>query len=105
MHELDNTTLIAEKEYATNFTGQQEKFCLRLYYNEVNSYIFFNDVWIYTFKETDSEINAAPWSLGNVSKHFSANNMKKAGLYEYVYDFSVDYHCMILLIFWIFTSI
>ena len=29
--------------------------------------------------------------LGNVLKDFLADNMKKTGLYGYVYDFSVDY--------------
>ena len=28
---------------------------------------------------------------GNVSKYFSANNMKKPGLYGYVYEFPIDY--------------
>ena len=28
--------------------------------------------------------------LGNISGNFSANNMKKAGLNGWVYDFSVD---------------
>ena len=104
-HGLDDTALAAEKESAVNFTQQQKKFCLRLHYNGVNSYIFVNAVEIYKFKAKDSEINAAPLCLGGVSKDFSADNMKKTGLYGYVYDFSVDYACMILLIFWIFTSI
>ena len=29
--------------------------------------------------------------LGNVSKDFSASNMKKTGFYGYIYDFRVDY--------------
>ena len=29
--------------------------------------------------------------LGNVSKDFSARNMKKTGFNGYIYDFSVDY--------------
>ena len=36
----------------------------------------------------NSEINAAPLCLGNFSKEFSVNNMKKTGLYGYVYDMS-----------------
>ena len=39
----------------------------------------------------NSEMNAAPLCLVNVSKDFSVDNMKKTGLYGYVYDFSVDY--------------
>ena len=57
----------------------------------MNSYIFVNDVEIYQFKAKDSEINAVPLCFGNVQKDFSADNMKKIGLYRYVYDFSVDY--------------
>ena len=30
--------------------------------------------------------------LGNVSKNFSASNMKKTGFNSYIYDFSVDYN-------------
>ena len=29
--------------------------------------------------------------LGNISKDFSVDNMKKTGINGYVYDFSVDY--------------
>ena len=32
-----------------------------------------------------------PLCLGNISKDFSVDNMKKTGLNGYVYDFSVDY--------------
>ena len=39
----------------------------------------------------DSEIVAYPLCLGNISKDFSVDNMKKTGLNGYVYDFSVDY--------------
>ena len=39
----------------------------------------------------DSEIVAIPLRLGNISKDFSVDNMKKTGLNGYVYDFSVDY--------------
>ena len=35
----------------------------------------------------NSEINAAPSFLGNISKYFSVDNMKKTGLYAYAYDF------------------
>ena len=46
----------------------------------MNSYIFFNDVKIYKFKARDSEINLAPIWLGNISKDFSADKVKKTGL-------------------------
>ena len=35
----------------------------------------------------DSEIKKYPLCLGNISKDFTANNMKKRGLNRYVYKF------------------
>ena len=59
--------------------------------NGENSYLFVNGIEIYKFKAKDSEIVASPLCLGNISKDFSIDNMKKTGLNRYVYDFSVDY--------------
>ena len=59
--------------------------------NGANSYLVVNGVEIYKIKAKDFEINTAPLILCNVSKDFSADNMKNTGLYGYVYDFSVDY--------------
>ena len=36
-------------------------------------------------------MNPVPLFLGNVSKDFLADYIKKIGLYGYVYNFSVDY--------------
>ena len=44
------------------------------------------------FKVKNSEIVANPLRLGNISKDFSVDNMKKTGLNGYVYDFSIDYN-------------
>ena len=46
---------------------------------------------LHKFKAKDSEIVATPLCLGNVSKYWSTDNMKKTGFNGYVYDFSVDY--------------
>ena len=43
------------------------------------------------FKAKDSEIVATPLCLGNISKDFPVDKMKKPGFNGYVYDFSVDY--------------
>ena len=59
--------------------------------NGANSYLFVNGTEIYKFKAKDSEIVATPLCLGNISKDWSLDNMKKTGLNGYVYDFSVDY--------------
>ena len=45
---------------------------------------------IYKFKAKDSEFVATPLCLGNISKDWSVDNMKKTGFNGYVYDFSVD---------------
>ena len=90
-HGLGETTLTAEKEYWINFTEQKKKICLNLHYNGVNSYTFVNVAETHKFKAKDSEINAAPLRLWNVSKDFSVDNMKKTGSNGHAYDFSVDY--------------
>ena len=64
---------------------------MSLHYNRVNSYLFVNGTEIYKFKAKDSEIVASPLCLGNISKDWSTDNMKKTGFKGYVYDFSVNY--------------
>ena len=70
-------TLTAEKMYSINFTVTNRKFCLSLHYNGANSYLFVNGTEIYKFKAKDSEIVATPLCLGNISKDWSVDNMKK----------------------------
>ena len=51
-----------------------------------------NGTEIYKFKAKDSENEATPLCLGNMSrKDWAVDNMKKTGLHQYVHDFSVDY--------------
>ena len=88
---LDNATIYEEKLYSINFTEKNKKFCLSLHYNGANSYLFVNSTEIHKFKAKDSEIVTTPLCLGNISKDFSVDNMKKTGLNGYIYDFSVDY--------------
>ena len=77
--------------YSINFTVTKKKFCLSLHYSEANSCLFVNGTEIYKFKAKDSEIVATSLCLGNISKDWSIDNMKKTGFNWYVYDFSVDY--------------
>ena len=63
-----------------------------MHYNGANSYLFVNGTEIYKFKAKDSEIVASPLCLGNISKDWSVDNMKKTGFTGYIYDFSVDYY-------------
>ena len=83
--------LTAEKIYSINFIVTKKKFCLSLHCNGRNSCFFVNGTEIYKFKAKDSEIVATPLCLGNISKDWSVDNMKKTGFNGYVYDFSVDY--------------
>ena len=69
----------------------RRKFSLSLHYNGANSCLFVNGTEIYKFKAKDFEIVAAPLCLGNISKDWSVDNMKKIRLNGYVYDFTVHY--------------
>ena len=88
------STLTAGKMYSINFTVTKKKFCLTLHYNGANSYLFVNGTIIIKFKAKDSEIVASPLCLGNISKDWSTDNMKKTGLTGYVYNFSADYNAI-----------
>ena len=70
-------TLTAEKMYSINFTEKNKKFCLSLHYNGANSYLFVNGTEIHKFKAKDSKIVATPLCLGNISKDWLIDNMKK----------------------------
>ena len=70
------------------------KFCLSLHYNGANSYLFVNGTEIIKFKAKDSEILAYSLCLGNISKDWSQDNMKKTGFDGYIYDFSTDYNAI-----------
>ena len=62
-----------------------------MYCNEFNSYLLVNGAEIYKFKAKDAQISAILLCLGNISKDFSVDNMKKTRFYGYFYNFSVDY--------------
>ena len=53
--------------------------------------MFVNGTEIYKFKAKDSEIVATSLCLGNISKDWSVDNMKRTGFNGYLYDFSIDY--------------
>ena len=88
------STLTAEKMYSINFTVTKKKFCLSLHHNGAHSYLFVNGTYIYKFKAKYSAKVASPLCLGNISKDWSTDNLKKARLTGYVYDFSADYNAV-----------
>ena len=77
-------TLTAEKIYSISLTATKKKLCLSIHYNGANSYLFVNGKEIVKFKAKDFEIVASPLCLGNISKDWSVDNMKKTGPKGYV---------------------
>ena len=67
------------------------KFCLSLHYNGGNSYLFVNGTETIKFKAKVSEIIPYSLCLGNTSKDWSQDNMKKTGSNGYIDDLSTDY--------------
>ena len=63
--------------YSINFTKKNTKFCLSFHYNGTNSYLFVNGTEIHKFKEKDSEIIPYSLCLGNISKDWTNDNLKK----------------------------
>ena len=63
--------------HSINFTVTKKEFCLSLHYNGANSYLFANGTEICKFKAKDSKIVASPLCLGNISKDWSTDTMKK----------------------------
>ena len=70
-----------------------------MHYNGANSYLLVDDTEIHKFKGKESLINVIALCLANVLKYFSVDNMKKTGFYGYVYDFSVGYDTMTVMIY------
>ena len=88
--------------YYINFTVTKKKFCLSLHYNGANGYLFLNGTEICKFKARDSEIVASPLCLGNISKDWSTDNMKKQDLlvmFMILVQITVLLQLMILKIF------
>ena len=56
--------------------------------------MFVHGTEIIRFKAKDSETIAHPLGLGNISKDWLVDNIKKTGFNGYIYDFSVDYNAI-----------
>ena len=74
-----NFTLTGEAKYRINFRESRKRFVLSMHYNGSNSFLFFDAIKIYQFRAKDLEIKY-PLCLGNISKDFILNNMKKGFL-------------------------
>ena len=80
--------------YSINFTKKNIKFCLSLHCNGANRYLFVNGTEIIKFKAKDLEILVYSLCLGNISKDWTNDNMKKTGFNGYMYDFSTDFNAI-----------
>ena len=74
---LDDTILTAEAKYPINLTQSRKRFVLSLHYNESNSFLLANATKLYQNKTKDSDSYDYTLFLGNFSKYFTINNMKK----------------------------
>ena len=76
-----------------DFTLSVKRFVLSRHYNGSNSFLFVNVIKIHQFKAKDFEIKGYTLCLGNISKDFIINNMKKkTGLKGRVKSFSFDFN-------------
>ena len=101
---LDDTTLTAEAKYLINFSRSQRKFCLRLHYNGLNSFLFVNATITHHLEANDSEIKIYSLCLGNISKDFTSIKTKKTGL-QMSTNFLLIIILLILVILLIFINI
>ena len=93
IEKIDDTTIYAEKMYSPNFAVANKIFCLSLHNNGDDSYLFVNGKKFTNFKAKKQSV-MEKISLGNISADFNQADRKSAGLYRYIYDFSVDYNAI-----------
>ena len=65
-----------------------------MHYSGVNRYLVVNGTEIFKFKAKDFEVLAYSLCLGNISKDWTNDNMKKTGFNGYIYYFSTDYNAI-----------
>ena len=65
-----------------------------MHYNRANSYLFVTGTELVKLKAKYSEISAYSLCLGNISKDWPQDNMKKTGFNGYIYDLSTDYNAI-----------
>ena len=76
----DDITLTAEAKYPISFTQSGKRFVLSLHYNRSNIFLLVKGTKVYQFKSKNPEIKDNDLCLGNLSKDFTFDNMKKIGL-------------------------
>ena len=94
IQKVDDTIICAEKMYSPNFNVANKAFCLSLHYNGDDSYLFVNGKEVIKFKAKKQNV-VGKLSLGKISADFNQADRKSTGLYEYIYDFSIDYNAIL----------
>ena len=74
---LEDPTITPEVNYFANITESEETLCLSLRYNKSNRFLYGKSVKICQLKANDSKIKPYSLYLGNISKYFTVDNMKK----------------------------
>ena len=83
----------AEKNFSINFSKANTKFCLSLYYNADDNYLFVNGKEIFKFKYNNKDVNfPTQFCLGSIFSRFIASESRDVPLNGNVYDFLVDYN-------------
>ena len=89
---LDDATLKADAKYLISFTESGKRFVLSLHCSGRNSFLFVKATKVYQFKAKKSKIKGYALCLGNVSRDFTINNMKKTGFKGAVNFLSVGFN-------------
>ena len=85
------------------FQNHKENLAFLTYFNGNNSFLFVNVTKVYQFKAQNSEIKPYPLCLGNISRHLTANNMKKQDEINTCKTFLLIIILLIIVILSIFT--
>ena len=86
-------TMTAEKLYPVNFTKENTKFCLSFHYNGAHICLLMAQKLLNLKQKIMKLLHI---HLGNISKDWLIDNVKKTRLKGYVYDFSVDYNAIVV---------
>ena len=76
IQKIDDATIYAEKMYSPNLTGASKTFCLSLYYNGDDSYLFVNGKEVIKYKSRKQSV-VGKLSLGNISAGFKIHDIHR----------------------------
>ena len=84
-----------KKKFSINFSKANTKFCLSLYCNADQNYLFVVGKDIFKFKSDNKNVTfPTQFCFRSISNGFSAAESREVSLNENVYSFSVDYNAI-----------